>query len=106
MRKQGLELTEEGDIADFLGEELKRTKEGQMECTQPQLIENILQDLRLAGPGAVTKDTPEKVGQVLTIATKEKEFDKNFNYQSVVGKLNHVEKCTRPDIAFVTHQCA
>jgi hypothetical protein len=23
-----------------------------------------------------------------------------------VGKLNHVEKCTRPDIAFATHQCA
>jgi hypothetical protein len=72
MRKQGLELTEEGDIADFLGVELKRTKEGQIECMQPQLIENILKDLRLAGSGAVTKDTPAKVGQVLTIATKER----------------------------------
>jgi hypothetical protein len=62
MRKERLELTEEGDIADFLGVELKRTKEDQIECTQPQLIKNILKDLRLAGPGAVTKDTPAKVG--------------------------------------------
>ena len=23
-----------------------------------------------------------------------------------MGKLNHVEKCTRPDISFATHQCA
>jgi hypothetical protein len=106
MRQQELELTEEGDIADFLGVELKRTKNGEIECTQPQLITSILKDLRLAGTGAVTKDTPAKVGEVLTIATKERKFDKNFNYRSVVGKLNHVEKCTRPDIAFATHQCA
>ena len=105
-RDQGLELTEEGDIEDFLGVELKRTDNGSIECTQPQLIESILRDLRLAGEGAVTKDTPAKVGQVLMIATKERKFDRNFDYRSVVGKLNHVEKCTRPDISFATHQCA
>ena len=81
MRDQGLELTEEGDIEDFLGVELKRTDDGSIECTQPQLIESILRDLRLAGEGAVTKDTPAKVGQVLTIATKERKFDKNFDYR-------------------------
>jgi hypothetical protein len=60
----------------------------------------------LAGPGVVLKDTQAKVGQVLTIATKEEKFDNNFKYRSVIGKLNHAEKCMRPDISFATHQCA
>ena len=33
-------------------------------------------------------------------------FGKRFNYQSVVGKINFLEKTTRPDIAYAMHQCA
>ena len=29
-----------------------------------------------------------------------------FNYRSVIGKLNFLEKSTRPDIAYAVHQCA
>ena len=29
-----------------------------------------------------------------------------FDYRSVIGKLNFLEKSTRPDIAYATHQCA
>ena len=29
-----------------------------------------------------------------------------FNYCSVIGKLNFLEKSTRPDIAYAVHQCA
>ena len=29
-----------------------------------------------------------------------------FHYRSVVGRLNYLEKATRPDISFATHQCA
>ena len=35
-----------------------------------------------------------------------KEFDGHFDYRSVTGKLNYLEKSTRADIAFATHQCA
>ena len=33
-------------------------------------------------------------------------FDDSFNYRSVIGKLNYLEKSSRPDIAYATHQCA
>ena len=29
-----------------------------------------------------------------------------FNYCSVIGKLNFLEKSTRPDIAYTVHRCA
>ena len=33
-------------------------------------------------------------------------FDLNFNYRSVVGKLNYLAQTTRPDIMYATHQIA
>ena len=35
-----------------------------------------------------------------------KRHDQSFNYRSIVGKLNYLEKSTRPDISYATHQCA
>ena len=32
--------------------------------------------------------------------------DDSFNYQSVIGKLNYLERGTRTEILFITHQCA
>ncbi len=32
-------------------------------------------------------------------------FDNSFHYRSVIGKLNYLEKNTRPDISFAIHQC-
>ena len=106
LRKQGLDLTVEGDIADFLGVELKREPDGSINCTQPQLIKKILDDLRLAGNDIATKKVPAKVGQVLGKALGENDFDGHFDYRSVIGKMNYLEKSSRPDIGFAVHQCA
>ncbi len=35
-----------------------------------------------------------------------KVFNNDFHYRSVKGKLNYLEKSTRPDIAYAVHQCA
>jgi hypothetical protein len=36
----------------------------------------------------------------------DKAFEEEWSYQSVIGKLNYLEKSTRPDIAYAVHQCA
>ncbi len=33
-------------------------------------------------------------------------FDLNFNYRSLVGKLNYLAQTTRPDIMYAMHQIA
>ena len=33
-------------------------------------------------------------------------FDGHFNYRSVIGKANYLEKSTRPEIAYALHHCA
>jgi hypothetical protein len=33
-------------------------------------------------------------------------LNKSWSYRAVIGKLNYLEKSTRPDIAYAVHQCA
>ena len=33
-------------------------------------------------------------------------FDQPWSYRSIIGKLNFLEKSTRPDLAYAVHQCA
>jgi hypothetical protein len=74
--------------------------------TQPHLIDSILHDLglsdndRRARSNTTIKDLPSMVSRKITADTN------TWNYQSVIGKLNYLEKSTRPDITYVVHQLA
>ena len=100
-----LQITLEGDLADFLGVKIERKSPKEIIFTQPHLIDDILNDLGLkhAKDG---KETPTASSQILTCNDNRTDHDKSFHYRSVIGKLNYLEKATRPDISFATHQCA
>jgi hypothetical protein len=44
--------------------------------------------------------------RILTKHTDTQPFDNSFHYRSAIGKLNYIEKGTRGNIAYATHQCA
>jgi hypothetical protein len=106
MKEAGLEITVEGGISDFLGVRIQRMDNDTFELTQPHLIEQILSDLRLTTDNVATKDTPAASSRLLRRHLEEPAFDGHFDYRSVIGKLNYLEKSTRPDISFAVHQCA
>ena len=60
--------------------------------TQPHLINSILQDLRLKKGESKCKATPMKSSTILNKSKDSPEFDRSFNYQSVIGKMNYLEK--------------
>ena len=100
-----LQITLEGDLADFLGVKIERKSPNEIIFTQPHLIDYVLNDLGLrhAKDG---KETPAVSSRILTRNDRGTDHDKSFHYRSVIGKLNYLEKATRPDILFATHQCA
>lgn len=106
MKQAKLDITVEGDLADFLGVKITRKSDGTYHLTQPHLIDSILKDLRLDGNDTKIKDTPALSSRILTSHPESPDFDNNFHYRSVIGKLNYLEKCTRPDISYAVHQCA
>ena len=69
-------------------------------------MDQILKDLKMEQAEVATKATPAASSKLLSRHTTSKEFDGSFNYRSVIGKLNYLEKATRSDIAYITHQCA
>ena len=100
-----LHITFEGDLADFLGVKIERKSTNEIIFTQPHLIENILNDLGLnhAKDG---KETPAASSGILTRNNDGVDHDLSFHYRSAIGKLNYLEKATRPDISFATHKFA
>ena len=106
MKDAQLHLTVDGDLADFLGIHIDRKEDGTIHLTQPHLIESILKDLRIPDEPAYVKDTPAKVKILLKRHQDAQQFDNAFHYRSVIGKLNYLEKSTRPDISYAVHQCA
>ena len=74
--------------------------------SQPQLIDQILEDLNLLAANAGIKSTPACASRVIHAYPDSAPFDQNFHYKSVIGKMNYLEKCSRPEIAYAVHMCA
>jgi hypothetical protein len=105
----GLDITVEGDVSDFLGVKIERLENGNINLTQPHLIDQILEALRLGGDSrspTATKKTPMACSRILHKCPDSEPFDGHFDYRSVIGKMLYLEKSTRPDIAYAVHQCA
>lgn len=106
MRKV-LDLTVEGELSDFLGVKITRHKDkNEIHLTQPQLIDQILQDLRLKQEKAKPKDVPMRSSTILLRHLNSPRFDRHFHYRSIIGKLSYLEKGSRSELAYPVHQCA
>ena len=93
------------DIKDFLGIQVKRGKDKTITLNQLQLIDSILKDVKFQR-NTKEKDTPALSLVILQKDTQGKPFNNDFHYRRVIGKLNFLEKSTRPDISYAVHQCA
>ena len=101
----GLKMTYEDGVEDFLGVHITKQESGQMHLSQTRLIDSILDDLRLP-EDAQGKDIPAASTVKMRSDDDGDPFDGHFHYRSVIGKLNFLEKSTRPDISYAVHQCA
>jgi len=106
IRKAKLDITVEGDLQDFLGVNITRKDDGSIEFTQPQLIDKILSATGMNHGKVKPKDTPMASSHILRRHSDSEPFDNNFHMRSVIGMLKYLEKGSRSDIAYATHQCA
>ena len=99
------DITDEGEIDTYLGVKITRPTADTIELTQPHLIQQILDDLGMK-PNTKTKDKAAPSSTILRRDLDGEPFDEDWDYRSVIGKLNFLEKSTRPEIAYAVHQCA
>jgi hypothetical protein len=104
LRNIGLNIEDQGNPADYVGVNIKRFSDGSYQFSQRALIDSIIEDAGLTD--AKVKPVPAKVSLQLHAFKDFPPFSLNFNYRSIVGKLNYLAQTTRPDIAYATHQIA
>jgi hypothetical protein len=102
---RAFDVTDEGQLSDYLGVKIERRDDGTILLTQPHLIDQIISDLGLK-PNTKTKDLPALSSKTLNRDTNGHPFREDWHYRSIIGKLNFLEKSTRPDLAYSVHQCA
>jgi len=98
-------VTDEGEIDAYLGVKVRRGQGDSRELTQPHLIQQILDNIGMK-PNSKTKDKAAPSSTILRRDLEGDPFVEKWDYRSVIGKLNFLEKSTRPEIAYAVHQCA
>ena len=73
---------------------------------QPHLIDQLVEDTKILSKAFKPPTTPAKSSRILQRHEHSKPFNQRWHYRSVIGKLNYLEKMSRPDISYATHQCA
>ena len=109
LTKAGFDIENKGTISDYLGVHVEKLPSGKYKLSQPQLIKHLVQELE--GDLAAMKNhkptlVPALSSRILQRDEEGKPFSRAWHYRSIIGKLNFIEKSTRPDIAYATHQCA
>jgi hypothetical protein len=69
------------------------------------LIDAILKDMHFQ-PNTKSASTPALSSRILQPDLNGQPINQPWEYRSIIGKLNFLEKSTRPDIAYAVHQCA
>jgi hypothetical protein len=98
-------ISDEGTLCKYLGIKVTRQNDNSFLLTQPQLIQSILDDLHLPNT-AKESQVPYLSSKLLTPNLQDTDFNGHFDYCSVIGNLNYLEKSTRPELAYAVHQCA
>ena len=99
------EITDEGEIDEYLGVKVHRNNGGSFELSQPMLIEQILTALGF-NERTKPKTTPALSSKILQRDEDGPDHETAWDYWRVIGQLSFLEKSSRPDHAYAVHQCA
>jgi hypothetical protein len=109
IKSQGFDMTDEGNLKDYLGVDVDRRDNGTIHLSQPKLMTRILSTIGFKTLGknpTKPKDNPALIGNTLLRSLDQPKHDKPWSYPSIIGMLNFLERSTRPELAFATHQAA
>jgi hypothetical protein len=97
------DMTDEGEIDAYLGVKMSRPTPDAISLTQPHLIQQILDNMGIKA-NTKTKGKAAPTSTILRHDLDGEPFYEDWNCRSTIGKLNFLEKLTRPEIAHAVHE--
>ena len=100
--KQSFELTNEGELQDYLGTRLTKHPDGRIELQQKKMIDNYLDMLGMgpASKNVKTHDTLAQSSKTLHTDEDGANWKHAWNYRAIVGCLNYLQAMTQPDLTY------
>ena len=99
------EITDKGDIDEYLGVKVEKQRDRSIKMSQPLLIRQILEVLGF-NERTKGKSTPAIASMILHGDIDGEQMETKWEYASMIGQMDVLEKSTRPDLAYAVHQCA
>ena len=101
--QRDFDLTNDGELQDYLGTRFDRSPDGSVTLTQPRMVDRVLEIVGLlSGSNVKLHDTP---ATAILNSTSSPRLQK-WNYRSAVGCLSYHNAMVRPDITFAVQQFA
>ena len=105
VQRENLKIEDQGHPEDYVGVNIRRLANNTYKFTQTAFTRQIIEDVGL-GPKATTKPITMCVQRVLHHHMDSTAHDESeFNYRSIIGKINYLAQFLRPDIIYAVHQC-
>ena len=105
LQDANFKVTDEGYINDYLVVKVTKRTDGCFGITQSHLIQQIFDDLSFTET-TIEKPSPAPSTKLLSRDLEGTPFGENWDYREIIGKMNFLDKSTRLDIDYATHQCA
>ena len=86
----GLDITEYGDIEDFIGVNIDKMDSDTYHLSQPKIINQIVFDLVLSKYNVTPRNTPDLTTNILGKCQDAEKLDQRFQYHSVIVKLKYL----------------
>ena len=104
--KQKFEVEKKGNVQKFLGMKFTQSN-ATVPFAQTHLIDQFIKDMGIFDKECKCPYIPMHSSHILKRNQLESNHDdSSYQYKSIKGILNYLEKSSRPDIAYAVHQCA
>lgn len=111
--QQSFDLTDEGNLKDYLGVRITRNPDGSALLSQPRMVERCLKLVGMPAeasqddvPHTKIHETPAVCRPILSKDPNGQPRKQRWDYRAAVGALNYLLSMSRPDLAYAVHQCA
>ena len=99
-------MTDEGNISNYLGVNIKKKSDGTFKLLQSHLVEKIINHVGITMSASINSRETLAVKQLPYKEESSLERKWVCNYRAEVGMERYLQESTRPEISMAVHQCA